>query len=118
MTPGMFMALQERRAAKFRHACYEAGIVAAAVWNSQRTQKDAPVASPWDFVPRPAPTERDLLKQNLLSLFSMVKGRPEDVERICQKTIERLKSEGHENVEELFDEIFPGWNQAKEKACQ
>jgi len=112
MTPGMFAALLERRAFRFRYDNYIAGVVAAMVWNASPGRgKDSPVASAYDFVPRPAAdAERDEIKRNISALFATVQIRtPEQAEKLRQRALAGLKAQGYADAEEIFDEVFAAW---------
>src|ERR1051326_2867207 len=75
LTPGMFMALLDRRSAQFRRECYLAGLVASTILNVNRHSEKDRAWSPFDFVPTlQEDPERDQIKQNIASLFSMLSG--------------------------------------------
>lgn len=117
MTPGMFAALLERRAFRFRTQSYLAGLVAATVYNSAPRGAGSQPASPYDFVPQPAAdAERDEIKRNIAALFSAVQIRtPQQAEKLRQRALAGLKAEGYADAEEIVNELFPAW-EAKRQA--
>lgn len=110
MTPGMFAALAERRAYRFRKENYLAGVAASAVYNANRG-KDSPVVSAYDFVPVPAAdAEREEAKNNIRSFFAMVDIKSaEQARQMRTKAIEGLRADGYADAEEIFAEVFPAW---------
>jgi hypothetical protein len=115
-TPGMFMALMKRQNVKFRHDCYLAGITASIIANVNRGSKDDKLWSPFDFVPnRELEKKRDRLKREIFTVFGAMmefNSTPEAMDSAREKIIERLSKE-HEDVEELFAEVFPHWEKRK-----
>lgn len=110
-TPGMFMALMKRRAAEFKHDCYQTGTIASMLWNVNRKTKDDKVMSPFDFVPDEKRDEkREELKRNIHSLFAMLGVNPHtNVKKLRRDTISKLTKAGHKDVEQIFDEVFSKW---------
>jgi hypothetical protein len=112
-TPGMFAELIKRQSSRFRRNCYLAGITASMVANVNRPNEQAKVWSPFDFVPDPERTKkRDSLKNKIMSVFGAMmefNSSPDSMDKAREKIVTSLTQAGHEDVEEVFDEIFPLW---------
>ena len=122
LTPGMFKALLSRKQARFREQLYLAGITASMVWNMTPKKSDKAL-SPWDFVPDPeAETRRDELKRNVSAFFGMIvesgANKVFDVEGVRKKIVDKLKGKGHDDVEEVVDEVFVAWKLRREKEAR
>jgi len=116
----MFQALLQRKQARFREQLYLQGIVASTVWNRGRTDSKQESFTPWDWVPEIDGDElprTKQLRQNLLALFSMVRGGEKDILKIREKKIKQLTDMGYDDVERIFDEVFISWKvSAKEES--
>jgi hypothetical protein len=114
-TPGMFMALMKRQNVEFRHNCYLAGITASIVANVNRANDEARIWTAIDFVPdRAKETRRDKLKSQIHATFGAMlefNSSPEAMDAARKTIIERLTKAGNEDVEEVFNEVFPHWEQ-------
>ena len=110
MTPGMFMALLKRKQARFREQLYFAGVTASMVAN-MGGKTSTKFWTPWDFVPDPKFDElRETLRKHIMSTVTVAKAfTKQPMGEIREKLITRLKKQGYENVEEIFDETFPNW---------
>jgi hypothetical protein len=116
-TPGMFMALMKRQNVRFRHECYVGGIPASMVANVKRRKDDDKLWSPMDFVPsQEREKKRDKLKKEIMSIFGVMlefNSSPDAMDDARERIVERLTEAGNDNVDEIFDEVFPHWETVK-----
>jgi hypothetical protein len=112
MTLPRFDALCERLYQKHRRECFYAGIIAATDINVHSSGKQ--FVSPMVFVPGGVDHDkerREKVKQNIRSLFTLRKPRnAEETKQMRDGMIRRLKKAGHEDAEELFNQVFPSSN--------
>jgi hypothetical protein len=105
LTPLQFWALWDRRAAAFRQQCYLQGIVASAVFNSQRTDSKQHLFDCWDFVPR----SRDEAQREeiVLMLRQQLNNIPADHQQAARrKWEEKLQEIGRADTEEILTQVF------------
>jgi len=112
----MFKALLNRKQARFREQLYLAGITASMTANvSGKTSTKT--WTPWDFVPDSKETElREKLKRHIMSAVTVASAfTTQDIDEIRETLIARLKKQGYEDVEEIFEETFPKWKREEMK---
>ena len=116
-TPGMFAALIKRQSVRFRRECYLAGITAAMIANVNRQDEHAKVWNPFDFVPdRDRDVKRNKLREQIMSIIRPLmefNSAPEALDKARAGIVSNLIKAGHEDVEEVFDEMFPYWQKVK-----
>lgn len=117
LTPGMFAALLKRKAVEFNTQLYLAGLTASMIFNRSRTKDTDPILTAFDFVPETNGEDPKVaqLKQNLLSLFSMLRRGEQDILAIREKKIKELTAMGYEDVQAIFDEVFASWKVEKKQ---
>jgi hypothetical protein len=112
-TPSMIQDLRDRRWQRFRRECFPTAMVLAQKYNSHRPE-GAELRSPMSFLPGYEPkelSERERIQQNVRARFTTLRDVDEaTAERLRLHTIEKLKKAGHEDAEELIDEVFVAWS--------
>jgi hypothetical protein len=105
MTPQIFWELWERRETAFKRQSYLHGIVAAAVYNVQRSSASQHLFEPTDFVPRSPESSR---REELILIFrkelnSIPAGKHADARRAYEETLKKM---GRTDTDEIMTEVF------------
>jgi hypothetical protein len=118
-TPGQFMALIKRQNNRFRRECYLAGVTASMIANVNRPDQKAKYWTPWDFVPDPErANKRNDLKSQIMKVFGAMmefNASPSAMDSARERIVAKLTKQGHTDVEEVFDEVFPHWEKKVKK---
>jgi hypothetical protein len=120
----MFKALRKRQEIGFRHQCFASAIVAADYRNAHRCEASDKTFSPLDYVvceedPQHDP-RREEAKRNIASFYiglaqeqerlsespGYIMPAPEQAVEQRNRIITNLKTQGFEDAEQMFDEIF------------
>ena len=105
LTLPQFWLLWERRKIAFKRNCYLQGIVAAAVYNSQRSEANQHVFKPREFVAMtPSEAEREELIEELLGQYAVIPPEKRDQARAIW--LENLTKAGRTDAEEILEEVF------------
>lgn len=109
----MFNTLCARRNLKFKCDRYTAGMVASAVYNTNRSSADIPMMTAFDFIRDERSSAELAEKQRITSVIKQVIGQlpsntsPEKIQTIRAKTIASLKAQGRTDAEQLFNDSWP-----------
>lgn len=102
MTLAHIEALEERRTISLRYGRFNAALVVSAMCG----------VSPFDLLPGFEPTGEELqrkeIKKGIATAFMRlpIDVTPEEVSALREKIIERLKAQGHEEAEDIMNEVF------------
>jgi hypothetical protein len=112
LTPGEFNALCKRRNIGIRYERYANAIVAAAVYNVNRHDADAPVVTAFDFVRDEKDSEAREKQLKAKRFVRQALALPLGTSRekfleVRIKVVEDLKASGYENAVQIVDECFP-----------
>jgi hypothetical protein len=113
MTPPEFYALGKRRSAAIRYARYANSITAAAVYNVNRANEDAPVVSAFDFIRDEASAKKlERLREAKQYIKKVIGNVPWDtpmerLQDIRLKVIADLAASGYSDAEGLFNSVWP-----------
>ncbi len=115
----MFNALLDRRWEKFRRDCFPTALLLAQRFNQKRGEGVEP-RTPFSFLPGYEPKEmsrREQAQHNVKVYFSTLRDVDEETAaKVRLRVIANLKKAGHEDAEEMIDEIFVAWaKKLKEK---
>jgi hypothetical protein len=121
----MFTALCKRRNIWFKYERFANALTAAAVYNTNRTSSDSPTISAFDFIRSAEDSaQKDELQRIKSAIRQSIGIHPVGTPRkkfleIRQRTIDLLKSQGRQDAEELFNQVWSSLKPNKEEeTCQ
>jgi hypothetical protein len=100
-----FWDLWHRHIIAFHRTCFLQGIVAASVWNVQRTQHSQHLFDPMEWVPR---SQQDAQREELILLFRRELNAipPAGLPGARKKIEDQLIKIGRDDVDEILEQIF------------
>lgn len=100
-----FWMLWDRHLESFKRLCYGAGLVAAAIYNCNRTESTQRLFSPIDFIPQTlAETEKEELIEMLRKWASQIPSKSRSKARSEWKT--RLVNMGRQDADEILEKAL------------
>jgi hypothetical protein len=115
LTLSQYDELEDRRAIGIRYGRFNAGLVASFIFNASGAASEGEAIEPWDFLPgyedeegKEKERERRRMRLDVKKAIMRVATRsPEEVRKVTDTIVQRLRDNGVEDPEDLIREVFP-----------